>query len=262
MENGDGVTRPSSFANGRRGYVSELSSRTQVECTACDVACGWHVVEWIAMKSNPRTTIVSSHPAGDGGIVLAAKNGDEQAFEILVRRYQPKIFAVAMRYTRIREDAEDVAQETFQKAFIHLHKFEGKSSFCTWLTRIAINEALMLMRHGRALREVSIDDSSEHETAAPGLEIPDSGPDPEANYLKRERTEVLSAAIDNLTVRLRKAIELRELTELSTRETARRIGVSVAAVKARVFHGRRKLRKALRHRGIAPNRVQRLAVAA
>ena len=214
------------------------------------------------MKNNPNTTIVSSDPAGDGGIVLAAKSGDEQAFEILVRRYQPKIFAVAMRYTGVREDAEDVVQETFQKAFVHLHKFEGKSSFCTWLTRIAINEALMFLRHGRALREVSIDDPKEQGTSALGLELPDSGPDPEANYLKRERTEILCTAINKLTVKLRSAVELRELTELSIQETARRMGVSAGAVKARVFHGRRRLRTLLRRRGIAPNRVQRFAIAA
>jgi RNA polymerase sigma factor (sigma-70 family) len=132
--------------------------------------------------------------------VLAANRGEDQAFEILVKRYQPKIFAIAMRFTRVREDAEDIVQETFQKAFIHLHRFEGKSSFFTWLTRIAINEALMLLRKGHLLREVSMANSTEGETVAHGLEIRDPVPDPEANYLKREATGILRSAIGKLTI--------------------------------------------------------------
>jgi RNA polymerase sigma-70 factor (ECF subfamily) len=205
-------------------------------------------------------TVSFSDPTAAEALVAAAKRGDERAFETLVTRYQPKIFAVAKRYTRIREDAEDIVQQTFLKAFVHLHRFEGKASFCTWLTRIAINEALMLLRRG-PLRHVALDDLSEDETATHGLELPDSRPDPEANYLKREETELLSAAIAMLTARLRVAIELRELAEFSTRETAQRMGVSVAAVKARIFHGRSKLRKTLRHPGITTRGAQPLSVA-
>src|SRR5580704_1153670 len=76
-------------------------------------------------------------PAGDEALVLAAKNGNEQAFEILVERHRRKLLAVALRFTRVREDAEDITQQSFQKAFVYLQKFEGKSSFSTWLTRIA-----------------------------------------------------------------------------------------------------------------------------
>jgi RNA polymerase sigma-70 factor (ECF subfamily) len=92
--------------------------------------------------------------------VVAAKCGDGQAFEILIERNQRRILAVARRFTRIREDAEDIVQQSLQKAFAQLHRFEGKSRFSTWLTRIAINEALMFLRRGRGLREISIDDSS------------------------------------------------------------------------------------------------------
>ncbi len=132
-------------------------------------------------------------------LVLAAKSGDGHAFEILIERYQIRILAIARRFTRIREDAEDIVQQSFQKAFVHLHKFEGKSSFSTWLTRIAINEALMLLRRGRSLRELSINDLSGN-----------------------------------------------ELGELSTKEAARVMGLSVEAVKGRVFHGRRKLHQVLK----------------
>jgi RNA polymerase sigma-70 factor, ECF subfamily len=115
-------------------------------------------------------------------LVLAAKNGDAHAFEILIRRYQRRILAVAQRFTRIREDAEDVVQQSFQKAFIHLHKFEGKSCFSTWLTRIAINEALMLLRRGRGLREVSIDDTSGNEETHLDWRCPIHAQDPRVPF--------------------------------------------------------------------------------
>src|SRR6266852_2554930 len=181
----------------------------------------------------------------DAALVAGAKTGDARAFELLVQRHEGKIFSLAQRMTRNREDAEDVLQQSFQKAFIHLKKFEGDSLFSTWLTRIAINEALMLLRRRRGTREVPIAESaSEDETALP-LDIPDSGPNPEDSCLQREQERVLSAAVNELTPGMRKAIELRELGELSTGETAQVMGLSVGAVKARVFHGRRKLRKTL-----------------
>ena len=208
------------------------------------------------MNDTPNTTIVLMDPA-DEAAVLAAKRGDQHAFGLLVKRYQRKLFRVALRYARVREDAEDIVQQTFQKAFIHLHRFEGKSSFSTWLIRIAINEALMFLRKGRALREVPIEDSNEGETTASAPEIADPGPDPEVNYLQQEKTEVLCAAIRRLAVGLRTAIELRDLAELSTQETARCMGLSCAAVKGRVFHARRKLRKTLRRIGMSPKSAQR-----
>ena len=174
-------------------------------------------------------------------LVFAAQNGDGYAFEILIERYQRRILAVARRFTRIREDAEDIVQQSFQKAFVYLNRFEGKSRFSTWLTRIAINEALMFLRRGRGIREVSIDDLGGNEESAFGLEIPNSRADPEIIFLQGERSRILSAAMNRLTPEIRKAIELRELGELSTEEAARVMGLSTTAVKARVFPGRRKL---------------------
>lgn len=198
------------------------------------------------MNHNAEPTIAClTDPAAEQMLVVAAKNGDEQAFETLFKRHRQNILRVVLRYAHVREDAEDIVQQSFQKAFVYLHKFEGKSSFSTWLTRIAINESLMLLRHGRALREVSVDDHSEAEGTAASLEMPDSRPDPEASYLRRERAQILSETLGNLRPGVRKAIELRELAELSTEETARRMGVSVGAVKARLFHARKKLQEKL-----------------
>ena len=200
--------------------------------------------------------VASCDSGAEEELVAAAKGGDEGAFESLFNRHQRKIFSLALRYTRVREDAEDIVQQTFQNAFVHLQRFEGKSSLSTWLTRIAVNQALMLLRSRRGLREVLIGDSSGDEEATPALEPADANPDPEARFLQREKTEILSAAMRQLGPGLRKTIELRELGELSNRDTAAHLGVSIGTVKARVFRARRKLAKALR-RHMRPRRVSR-----
>jgi RNA polymerase sigma-70 factor (ECF subfamily) len=181
----------------------------------------------------------------DAALVAGAKTGDARAFELLVERHEGKIFSLAQRMTRNREDAEDVVQQSFQKAFIHLKKFEGESLFSTWLTRIAINEALMLLRRKRGSREVPIAESNREDEVGLPLDIPDGAPNPEDSCLQREQERIVSAAVNELTPGMRKAIVLRDLGELSTGETARVMGLSVGAVKARVFHGRRKLRETL-----------------
>lgn len=205
------------------------------------------------MSSRPRATIASSSPAAtEEALVAAAKDGEEYAFETLVKRHQRRILAIALRYTRTRHDAEDVFQQTFQKVFVNLRKFEGKSSFSTWVTRIAINEALMFLRRAHGQREISIDGNSiDGEGVASPAEIPNADPGPETTYLQQEQVRILLAGLEELRPGLRWAIELRELAELSTEETARRMDLSVGAVKARLFHGRRQLRKALRVRSSA-----------
>ncbi len=205
-------------------------------------------VEVLDAISGAKTTCSPSHrfvAKEDSALVAGAKAGDARAFELLVQRHERKMFLLAQRVTRNREDAEDVVQQSFQKAFIHLKKFEGESLFSTWLTRIAINEALMLLRRKRGSREVPISESVMEDEIALPLDIPDAGPNPEDSCLRREQVRILSAAINNLTPGTRKAIQLRELDERSTEETAQVMGLSVGAVKARVFHGRRKLRKTL-----------------
>jgi RNA polymerase sigma-70 factor (ECF subfamily) len=145
--------------------------------------------------------------------------------------------------------------------FVYLNNFQGKSSFATWITRIAINEALMLLRRARALREVSVDNLSSEDESVPALEIPDRSPDPEAEYLQREGQQILFTAIGELRPGMRTAIELRELGELSNQETARRMDVSLNAVKARVFQGRKKLRETLRRYRRSPRTSSRRALA-
>jgi RNA polymerase sigma-70 factor (ECF subfamily) len=214
-----------------------------------------------ASQSTITGIVAFRDPITDETLVTAAKRGDDKAFETLVRRHRPRILAIALRYTRVREDAEDVVQQALQKAFIYLKSFEGRSSFSTWITRIAINEALMWLRRARALRSVSVDNLSSADETVPALEIPDRSPDPEAEYLQREGLQILFTAIGELRPGMRTAIELRELGELSNRETARRMDLSLSTVKARVFQGRKKLRETLRRYRRAPRMSGRSALA-
>jgi RNA polymerase sigma-70 factor, ECF subfamily len=198
------------------------------------------------MKHKAESTIACvSDLAGERMLVVAAKNGDEQAFETLFKRYQRRTLAVVLRYTRVVEDAEDIVQQSFYKAFAHLCQFQGESSFSTWLTRIAINEALMFLRHVRLTREVSLDSIGDPEGSPVIWEKPDSNPNPESSYSQREEVRILSKSVRNLRPGLRTAIVLRELRELSTSETACRMGLPTGTVKARIFRGKRQLRQKL-----------------
>jgi RNA polymerase sigma-70 factor (ECF subfamily) len=177
--------------------------------------------------------------------LAAAKRGDPFAFEALCKQAASTVFRVARRMMRNNEDAEDVVQESFQQAFVHLKSFNGDSRFSTWLTRIAINAALMKLRNKNRGRDVSLDESTETEESSFRIDIQDLGLNPEQLCAQGEQQRILSEALNVLTPAVRKAIELRELGERSNEETARIMGISVSAVKARVFHGRRKLRNAL-----------------
>jgi RNA polymerase sigma-70 factor (ECF subfamily) len=190
-------------------------------------------------------------------LVAEAKSGSHTAFEKLVARYEARVFRVAQRIARSREDAEDVIQQSFQKAFVHLRRFEGRSSFSTWLTRIVLNEGLMLARAGRKFRDVSIDQANVADESALPPEIADSRPNPEHSYFQQERRRLLFSAINELTPGIRIALQICDLEELSLRETAGVLGLSVAAVKSRVNRGRRVLREKLKQSCDAASRYGR-----
>jgi len=157
------------------------------------------------------------------------------------------VLAVAQRITNNREDAEDVAQESLHKAFVHLGGFQEKSRFSTWLTRIVMNQAFMLIRRRRGAIEVS-PESPEDSVTSSSEAFVDQSPDPEESCWRRERQQLLTAAINRLGPRVRRTILLRDIEERSAEETARILGTSIGAVKARVFQGRRKLRRTVNAR--------------
>jgi RNA polymerase sigma-70 factor, ECF subfamily len=176
----------------------------------------------------------------DGALVAAAKRGDAQAFEQLVLRHHKRVLAVAQRITKNREDAEDVAQESFRKAFLHLGDFQEQSKFATWLTRIAMNESFMLLRGRRKVSEV-LPMNPDDESTSISEAFVDQSASPEESCWRRERTELLTRAITRLAPRIRRTILLRFVEERSVEETAQILGTTVSAVKSRISRGHRKL---------------------
>src|ERR1700683_4029132 len=177
-------------------------------------------------------------------LVAAAKAGDISAFETLVSRYERKIFRLAQNITQNREDAEDVMQEAFLKAYEHLSGFQGNSRFYTWLVRIAVNQALMKLRKRRP-NVVSIDEEVNTGEDLIPREIEDWGPSPEDRYKQTELSGILSEVITDLDPSFRIVFQLRDIEELSTEETAEALGLSIPAVKSRLLRARLKLRQKL-----------------
>jgi RNA polymerase sigma-70 factor (ECF subfamily) len=186
----------------------------------------------------PLATDIEKDP--DHAVVTAAKRGDTHAFEKLMLRHKRKVFAIALRITKNREDAEDVMQESFHKAFLHLGGFQETSQFCTWLTRITCNEAYMLLRRRRRVPEVLPLTPDGNVTFVPEAFV-DQNPNPEESCRRREHSELLTNAINRLGPTIRKTMWLRMVEELSVEETAQLLETSVSAVKSRVCRGRREL---------------------
>jgi len=178
-------------------------------------------------------------------LVQAAKRGETAAFEELVRRYDRNVFRIAQHITQNREDAEDVVQEAFLKAYGNLDQFQGQSKFYTWLVRIAVNEALMKLRRRRPERTVSLDEEIRTEDDLLPREVADWSPNPEQLYGQSELREILSRTIQGLPAGFRTVFVLRDVEGLSTEETAEALDLSVPAVKSRLLRARLQLRERL-----------------
>jgi len=177
-------------------------------------------------------------------LVAQAKSGRSGAFGELYERYRLKLYRSAFGILRNRQDAEDAVQRAFQRAFTNLSRFRENSTFSTWATRIAINEALMLLRQRRIPPSVfQAQNDSVNETWE--LDAADERPTPEQALAQNELRDLVTCAIFRLRESLRSVVLLRELQGLSSAETARRLGLTVSAVKARTFHARRHLRRHL-----------------
>jgi RNA polymerase sigma factor (sigma-70 family) len=176
-------------------------------------------------------------------LIAAARNGRRAPFGELCERHVKKVFCVTRRIMRNREDAEDAVQDCFLNAFVHLKDFDGRSRFATWLTRIAINAALMKLRKKRGIREVPMDEPKPWHELGAHREIQDAAPDPEETYRLRERRQIVNAAVSVLRPQARKIVELHQFQEHSVRETAKIVGISTAAVKAGMFRARSALHR-------------------
>jgi len=174
----------------------------------------------------------------EGQLIAAAKTGRRAPFGELCERHMQQVSYVTRRITRNREDAEDAVQECFLNAFVHLKDFDGRSRFATWLTRIAINAALMKLRKNRGAREVPMDEPNQSSEHVAQREFPCDAPDPEESCSLLERKRIVESAISGLRPRTRNVMELIHLQEHSIRETAQILGISIGAVKARMFHAK------------------------
>jgi len=181
----------------------------------------------------------------ESALVTQAREGDTTAFAELVRRYEGKIFRLAQHVTQNREDAEDVLQETFMKAYEHLDQFKGDSKFYTWIVRIAVNQALMKLRRRKTDKSVSLDEQIDTGEDTVVREIAAWGENPEESFSREELGEVLDTAIQSLEPLYRSVFVLRDIEELSTEETADALGLSVPAVKSRLLRARLQLREKL-----------------
>jgi RNA polymerase sigma factor (sigma-70 family) len=187
----------------------------------------------------------SAQGPGDESLVEAAKRGHSMAFATLSERHRQQLFRAAHRITRSREDAEDAVQDALLRAFVHMADFDGRSSFPTWLTRIAINSALMILRKKRASLEIAVDGNDDFGADGPRHEITDHQPNPESCYAQSEEEILLKKAIQSLRPALRVVVQIQQLQECSMRETAETIGISLAAAKGRLFHAKNALRRSV-----------------
>jgi RNA polymerase sigma-70 factor (ECF subfamily) len=184
----------------------------------------------------------------ESALVARAKQGDGLAFTQLVDRYDRKIFRLAKHITQNQEDAEDVLQDTFLKAYEHVGDFQEQSKFYTWLVRIAVNEALMKLRKRRSGKIFSLDEAVDTGEETVTREIAVWDENPEQRYTREELHTILQQAIDSLAPIFRTVFVLRDVDELSTEETATALGISVPAVKSRLLRARLQLRdKLTRH---------------
>lgn len=177
-------------------------------------------------------------------LVAQSKSGHTGAFGELYERYRPRLYRSAFGILRNRPDAEDAVQRAFQCAFINLDGFREDSTFSTWVTRIAINEALMLLRQRRITSQLSepCDDNSQANSA---LGLVDERPSPEQAVADNELSIAVKDAVSRLRESLRSVVVLHYLQGLTSAEIAQLLGLSIAAVKGRIFHARRHLRRRL-----------------
>jgi len=193
------------------------------------------------MTESPQTVVVKDESA----LVTEAKAGSYPAFEELVNRYEKKIYRLGLNLTGNPEDAEDVLQETFLKAFEHLGDFRADSKFYTWIVRIGLNEALMKLRKRRSDKSVPVQDHVDEDGEFTPREFTEWPPYPEQLLQQTELRAILESAARQLPPAFRSVFFLRDVEGLSTQETAELLNLTISAVKARLFRARLQLRENL-----------------
>lgn len=177
-------------------------------------------------------------------LVALARNGEQLAYAELFRRHREKVLRIVLRITRNLDDAEDVLQDSWMRAFTHIGTFDGRAAFSTWVTRIAINSALTVIRKRGKQKEVSLDDPADPQR--PELtEMLEISRDPEELCLEGERLRLVRQAIRRLPSKLRSAVEMRQSEDGPVSELAMLAGVSLPTMKSRLMRARLRLREPL-----------------
>jgi RNA polymerase sigma factor (sigma-70 family) len=188
----------------------------------------------------------------DETLVWRAMGGDAEAQDTLFGRHRRRLYRIALRLLRSKEDAEDAVQDALLSAYRNLGSFEGRSMFSTWLTRIVVNAALVQMRRRRARPEFFLEDAAPEEKAWMANTLIDSRADPEQAYGSFETHLLVERALEDLSPSIRVAFQLRELKELSNQEAAKLAGVEVGAFKSRISRARSQLAERFSPAALAP----------
>lgn len=208
---------------------------------------------------------VNESECDDLALVYATKSGNTDAFEELVKRYDRRLLRIAQNLTHNREDAEDVVQEAFLKAYQHLDQFRENAKFSTWLIRIALNESFMKLRKRRLASAIFLDNNRGEDDNLP-IDIADWAPNPEDLYEATELREILRKSLQELSPALSVVFVLQDMEGFSLEQTAELLDLSLTAVKARSRGARLQLREQLTayfKRGTAtavPNRKERCLI--
>ncbi|HEX3661392.1 MAG TPA: sigma-70 family RNA polymerase sigma factor [Acidobacteriaceae bacterium] len=194
-------------------------------------------------------------------LISQAQGGSRAAFDHLMNLYQNRIFRTAKRLTGNPEDARDVLQKAFMKAFVHLPEFRGESQFYTWLTTITLNEARMTMRRRRA-REIPLEEPRGSSDYNASWEPSDPRLTPEEQCLSSQLCQILSRHLTAMPQGIQKIIHLRYYQELTITEIALLIGISNTAAKSQLYRGMLLLRKSFQRQlgaATAPRNSRRLS---
>src|SRR5215813_6703213 len=194
------------------------------------------------------TQVAVGMELNEAKLIRAGQRGDAQAVETLFRRYHRPLFQTALRVLGNTEDAEDALQDGLLSAYRNLKRFEGRSQFSTWLTRIVINAALMRRRSAKARPAVSLDDNPREDELPATERYADDGPNPEQVFAGTEIREMIHSNLDELSPLLLTAFLLREVEGYSTGEAAKKLGVTENTLKARLWRARHQLAERLGRR--------------
>ena len=195
----------------------------------------------VAMNPDPAPLRPEGGPATDEELVRAVRAGHLASFEVLMRRYNQRLFRVARSVVRDDDEAQDVVQQAYVNAYLHLDQFAERARFSTWLTRIVIHEAIGRVR--KAGRLELFDDVGGEESAMDQVKSP--GHDPETGAYHRELSTLIERATGTLPASLRSVFVLRDVEEMSTLETAECLGLKQETVKTRLHRARAQMRRAL-----------------